>query len=95
MQLPEKRNILFRLTYKDEEYPVQTARNEYHSLMSLVSDHLGILGFGLCSGMGSCGTCMVMICSNKQPEGISTLSCAISINDELANTNIIINERYY
>lgn len=47
MQLPEKRNILFRLTYKDEEYPVQTARNEYHSLMSLVSDHLGILGFGL------------------------------------------------
>lgn len=95
MQVPEKKTILFTLIYKDGQYPIQVARNEYHSLMSLISDHLGILGFGLCSGMGSCGMCMVMICRDSQAEGCSALSCDIPINDELANTNIVINERYY
>lgn len=92
---PEKKTISFNLVYKDKEYPVQTYYNEHHSLMSLILDHLDILGFGLCSGMGSCGTCMVTICNNGQLEGRNILSCDIPINGELASTNIIIKDSYY
>ena len=31
------------------------------TLAELLSDYAGIAGFGLCSGMGSCGTCMIEI----------------------------------
>lgn len=92
---PERRTILFTLIYKGAQYPVQVARDEYHSLMRLISDHLSILGFGLCSGMGSCGTCMVTIRRNFQNKGNSTLSCDVAVNDELANTTIEIQEEYY
>ena len=95
MNPPEKKTILFTLVYKKEHYPVQASKNEYHSLMTLISDHLDILGFGLCSGMGSCGTCMVTICSNNSVSGRGTLSCDIAINDELANTEVIVPEGYY
>lgn len=91
----EKKTILFALIYKGEQYPVQAARNEYHSLMSLIADHLGVLGFGLCSGMGSCGTCMVTICNNNGAGSNRTLSCGVAVNDELAHTKIIIPEGYY
>lgn len=92
---PKKRTILFTLIYKGAQYPVQVARDEYHSLMGLISDHLNILGFGLCSGMGSCGTCMVTIRRNFQNKANTTLSCDVAVNDELANTTIEIQEEYY
>lgn len=47
----KRKTILFTLVYKKDYYPVQVSGNECHSLMSLISDYLGILGFGLCSGM--------------------------------------------
>lgn len=84
----EKNTILFRLLYKDEEVQVQTSRNQYYSLMSLISDYLEISGFGLCSGMGSCGTCAVKI------DGMRSLSCDVPVNDELANTRIVIQKAY-
>jgi len=43
----DKRNtIIFTLVYKREEYQVQTSRNQYHTLMTLISDYLAIPGFG-------------------------------------------------
>jgi aerobic-type carbon monoxide dehydrogenase small subunit (CoxS/CutS family) len=80
----EKNTILFTLIYKGEEYQVQTRERQYFSLMTLISDYLTIPGFGLCSGMGSCGTCLVDI------DGTSTLACEIPVNDDLANTRIKI-----
>lgn len=55
-----ERNISLTIIYKGEKYPVQTYPNEYNSLMSLISVHLAIPGFGLCCGMGSCCTCLVI-----------------------------------
>ena len=82
----EKNTILFTLVYKNQEILVQTRRNQYYSLMSLISAYFDIPGFGLCSGMGSCGTCVVEI------DGIRSLSCDMAINDELANTWVVIQE---
>ena len=56
--------------------------------MSFLSDRFANPGFGLCCGMGGCGTCIVEI------DGLKTLSCEIAINDELANTRIVIGEGY-
>lgn len=87
---PEKKIILFNLWYKNELYPIQVSRSEFRTLMNLISCHLAILSFGICTGVGRCGTCMVTICA--QNERRSTLSCDVSINDELANANIIVSE---
>ena len=83
----KKNTILFTLIYRGEEWLLQTHRNEYHSLMSLISAYLPVVGFGLCSGMGSCGTCIVEI------DGMRSLSCAVAVNDELANTRIVVREQ--
>lgn len=76
----EKNTILFTVVYKGEEWPVQTGPNTYHSLMCLISAYLPVISFGLCSGMGSFGTCVVEI------DGIRCLSCGVAVSDELANT---------
>lgn len=54
----------------------------YFSLMSLICNYLVISGFGLCCGMGSCGSCLVEI------DGYRTLSCAIAVNDDLVGAKI-------
>ncbi len=84
-----KNTILFSLFYRGEEYLIQTSRNEYHSLMTLLSDRLPVSGFGLCSGMGSCGTCLVTI------DGMPTLACAVRVDDEIANTRIVVQENHF
>jgi uncharacterized 2Fe-2S/4Fe-4S cluster protein (DUF4445 family) len=86
----EKNTIVFTIIYKDIEYPVQTRRNEYYSLMTLIADHFAVPGFGLCSGMGGCGTCMVEIQQKYAANKRFTLSCDIQINDDLANAVIIV-----
>lgn len=91
----EKNTILFTIIYQDIEYPVQTNRSQYYSLMTLISDQLNIPGFGLCSGMGSCGTCMVEIQDNYSSRKRFELSCGIQINDDLSNSRIIISEPRY
>jgi aerobic-type carbon monoxide dehydrogenase small subunit (CoxS/CutS family) len=86
----EKSTIIFTLVYMGEEYPVQTYINEYHSLMVLIADHLALTGFALCSGMGSCGTCMVEIKEKYSSYIRCTLSCEVQVNDALANTTITV-----
>ena len=57
--------------------------------MTLISDQLQVSGFGLCSCMGSCGTCLVAI------DGMHTLACAAQVNDDIANTQIVVEEAYF
>ena len=93
--MESKKNIVFTLMHKGEAYKVYTHPNQYYSLMTLISDYLGVPGFGICSGMGSCGTCMVEICEQGARKGRSTLACDVRINDDLANTLVIIPEGAY
>jgi len=92
---PEEDNIIFTLVYLEKEYRVCTHRNKYHSLMVLIADYLSLPGFGLCSGMGSCGTCMVNIKEKNSPFVWHALSCDVQVNDELANTIIYIPTQLY
>lgn len=87
--------ILFTLLHKGQEYPVQVSRGQYYSLMTLISDYLALPGFGLCSGMGSCGTCMVDIKEKNSRVIRSGLSCDIQVNDELANVFVVVPDRVY
>jgi aerobic-type carbon monoxide dehydrogenase small subunit (CoxS/CutS family) len=91
----EENTISLTLVYQDKHYQIQTRRGQYHTLMTLISDHLSILGFGLCCGMGSCGTCMVKISSKHSSFERFGLSCDVQISDELANTQITIAENIY
>ena len=93
--MESKKDILFTLMHKGKAYQVYTHLNQYYSLMTLISDYLGTAGFGICSGMGSCGTCMVEICEQHVISGRNTLACDIRINDELANTIIIVPDAAY
>jgi succinate dehydrogenase/fumarate reductase-like Fe-S protein len=45
-------------------------------------DTLPVSGFGLCSGMGGCGTCMVRI------NGRNVLSCEVAVNESLVEAVI-------
>lgn len=91
----EENTIMLTLVLDGEEYRIQTSRNQYHTLMTLIADHLSILSFGLCSGMGSCGTCLVKISEKYSPIERIALSCEVQISDELANTKIIIARNNY
>ena len=89
--MPAAENIiLFKIAYQGHIIEIQTYPNQYYSLMTLISDQLAIPGFGLCSGMGSCGTCLVQI-SNGYHHGVrNVLACDVSINDDLANALVTI-----
>ena len=78
-----------------EQYRVRARSKQYYSMMSLISDQLAIPGFGLCSGMGSCGTCMVDVCNKVTGGKRSHLSCDLPVNDELENMVIVIREPAY
>lgn len=50
---------------------VATYKNEYHSLMELITDKFYTEDFGECIGMGRCATCLVKINSDgKVIEGM-------------------------
>ena len=91
----EKNTIIFTLIHEGTEYQVQTSKEQYHTLMVLISDHLSLLDFGLCCGMGSCGTCMVEISEKNSPVKQFILSCEVQIGDELANARVTIPESNY
>lgn len=86
----EKSAIIFTLVYQGKEYAVHTYRNEHYSLMTLISHYIGLHDFGLCCGMGSCGTCIVDIYSKGSINKRNTLSCDIQVNEELSNTIVVI-----
>ena len=93
--ISEENTIMLTLVFEGKEYQIQANRNQYHTLMTLIEDHLSILGFGLCSGMGSCGTCLVKISEKHSPIESIALSCEVQINDDFANTKITIAKSDY
>lgn len=82
----ETKTIHFTLVIGPEEFRIQTSCSQYHSLMTLISDRFNLADFGLCSGMGSCGTCDV------QMDGEMVLACETAVNDSLANTHIMVSK---
>ncbi len=86
----EKNTILLAIGYQDKVYHLQTCKDQYDSLMALISDHFPVPGFGICYGGGSCGTCGVEIRQECSGERKFTLSCEIKIDDELANRRVNI-----
>lgn len=59
--------IIFALVNLKKSIGYIFIRTEYHILMVLIADCLLLPGFGLCSSMGICGTCMVEIKENTLP----------------------------
>jgi aerobic-type carbon monoxide dehydrogenase small subunit (CoxS/CutS family) len=91
----DKGTISIILIYRGESHHILTYANEYYSLMTLISDHLAIPGFGLCCGMGSCGTCRVELGNQYSALSRQVLACGVRIDDELSNTQITIPEPRY
>lgn len=91
----EENNILFTLHYREESHRIQTCRGQYHSLLALISENLAIPGFGICGGMGSCGTCMVHISGQHSAIKTNVLACYTQINDDLSNTDITVPAKIY
>jgi aerobic-type carbon monoxide dehydrogenase small subunit (CoxS/CutS family) len=91
----QERNITLTLIFRDERQTIQVYPNEYQSLMTLISDYMAIPGFGLCCGMGSCGTCVVDLCNKYTKNKRSVFSCDIMINDTIANTEVYIPDQNY
>ena len=87
--------IQLTLHHLGESHRVQTSPGQYYSLMTLISHHLAISGFGLCCGMGSCGTCLVQIAQQNSPIKKTVLACDVQINDGLSNVHITIPDKIY
>jgi 2Fe-2S ferredoxin len=86
-----KHYIEFTLLYNNETYRVKTFEGEYDDLRELINHHIQPPNFGRCDGMGRCATCMVAQQSrNLSNKAEISLSCQLSINDRLANTEIRI-----
>ena len=77
--------ILITISYLGKEHHVQASKDQYESLMCLISDHIDVSNFGTCYGGGSCGTCGVEIRENSTGQKKFSLSCEIEINAELKN----------
>jgi aerobic-type carbon monoxide dehydrogenase small subunit (CoxS/CutS family) len=93
--MPANENIiLFKIAYQGHITEVQTYPNQYYSLMTLISDRLAIPGFGLCSGMGSCGSCLVQISNGYHQGTKNVLACAVSVNDELAGAVVTVPQQF-
>ncbi|WP_374759819.1 2Fe-2S iron-sulfur cluster binding domain-containing protein [Mucilaginibacter dorajii] len=91
----ENNTIHLTLYHLGESLRIQISPGQYHSLMLVISDHLAIPGFGLCCGMGSCGTCLVQIVSPYSKIGRNVLACDIPVNDDLANMIILVPDKTY
>jgi ferredoxin len=86
----EKNTIIFRLSYDGATNVIQTHKDQYESLMCLISEYLNISRFGVCYGGGSCKTCGVILKESHNFEKKFVLACEVKIDDELANKSVII-----
>lgn len=91
----QEKTLQLTLIYLGEKHQLVVNTCAYYSLMTLISHHLAIPGFGLCSGMGSCGTCLVELedplsCVKKQ-----VLACGTKVDHGLSNSNIFIPDKIY
>lgn len=91
----QSKPISLQLEFEDKQIQIYTDTNTYYSLMELITTHIVIPGFGICSGMGSCGTCMVDICEKNGGAPKYIFSCSERISYELANTIIKIHTSFY
>lgn len=87
--------IEFIVVHHGLEVPVVVYQDQYFSLMSLITDKLQVRDFGLCSGMGGCGTCQVSIYHGNGKLKRVALSCQVGIDDVLMNAKIIVPDNVY
>jgi ferredoxin len=87
---PNDNPILFTILHNGHEVSVRAKEDQYSSLMSLIADKIPMQGFGLCSGMGSCGTCLVSIYDRNSRLEKVALSCQVRVNDDLTSSKIIL-----
>jgi len=81
-----KRYIVFTLLYEKETYNIKTFEGEYDDLRELINAHVQPPNFGRCNGMGRCATCMVaQQYAGPLLKSEISLSCQLTINDDLAN----------
>ncbi|MET1057282.1 MAG: 2Fe-2S iron-sulfur cluster-binding protein [Pedobacter sp.] len=59
------KQVVITVNYEGKQFVFHTFPYEYRSLMHLLADKLFIEGFGECSGMGKCGTCIIGVVSSK------------------------------
>lgn len=82
----ESNIIPFTLFIDRYEFRIQASRNTYQSLMTLIADRFYLAEFGLCCGMGSCGTCEVVI------NGRKTLACETAVDDSLTHCRVVVDK---
>lgn len=90
----EKRTLQLRIQLDTEEiYTVHTYAKEYASLMDLIAGTCQLPRFGLCSGVGRCGTCLVEICAAGALLPDHRLSCETVVDLSLSNAVIHVSQR--
>lgn len=87
--------IQLTLHHLGTSHRIQIGSGQYYSLMTLISDELAIPGFGLCCGMGSCGTCLIQLSEQADAKKRPVLACGIPVNDALANVHVFIPDKTY
>jgi hypothetical protein len=82
--------VAFKILHAGCEVVVTAREDQYFSLMSLIVDKIPVQNFGICSGMGSCGTCAVSVydCNGKFRK--TTLSCQIRLDHDLDDSRIVL-----
>ena len=91
----QENTLQLTLIYLGEKHQVMVNTSAYYSLMTLISHHLAIPGFGLCSGMGSCGTCLVQLVDPISCVKRQVLACGTKVDHQLSNTSIVIPDKVY
>lgn len=71
-----KRDIIFTLTYFDEEIKIDTYEGGFRNLMVLINEKFYVEDFGECKGIGRCGTCLVEV------EGLNGLAAVMERNEK-------------
>lgn len=81
--------VNFIVHHDGETRTISTYKNEYNSLMELLSDKLYAEGFGECGGMGRCATCMVSISQSVNAlEGMERNEAATLVKMGISEPNV-------
>jgi aerobic-type carbon monoxide dehydrogenase small subunit (CoxS/CutS family) len=84
--------IRFTVIHSNSSVNIGIEKNEYFSLLTLISEKFQIPGFGLCNGMGSCGTCMVRIKYKGNTSCFYLQACQIACDELLDGAEVSILE---
>lgn len=83
--------IHFKLIHNLITHHFEIKKTEYFSLLTLISERLQIPGFGVCNGMGSCGTCVIKIKYRGQKSYFSYQACMVACDEMLEGAEVRIN----